>query len=262
MTSENGIPTTVDVVVVGSGSAGAVVARRLVDAGVRVCVIEAGGPDENPAIHDPGRAVGALGQPRRLGIQDCPAGRLPRPAAQLPARQGARRDQLPERDDLHPRQSPRLRRLGRGRLHRVGVRGRPAALQAFRGFQPRRVRVPRRGRPASRQRRLRAAPAHSRDRRGGAGGRRPLHRRSQRRQPGRCRLRPPDDQGERPPEPGGRVPATGDGCAEPDAADRDACPAAPDRRRPLRRRRDRRRLGSAPSTRSSSVPARSTRPSC
>jgi len=42
-----------DVVVVGSGSAGSVIARRLVDAGVRVCVIEAGGVDDNPAIHDP-----------------------------------------------------------------------------------------------------------------------------------------------------------------------------------------------------------------
>jgi choline dehydrogenase len=44
-----------DVIVVGSGSGGAVVARRLVDAGASVCVIEAGGIDENPAIHDPGR---------------------------------------------------------------------------------------------------------------------------------------------------------------------------------------------------------------
>ena len=44
-----------DYVVVGSGSGGSVVARRLVDAGATVALLEAGGRDENPAIHDPGR---------------------------------------------------------------------------------------------------------------------------------------------------------------------------------------------------------------
>src|SRR6202042_3736698 len=44
-----------DVIVIGSGSSGAPVARRLVDRGARVLLLEAGGPDVNPAIHDPGR---------------------------------------------------------------------------------------------------------------------------------------------------------------------------------------------------------------
>jgi choline dehydrogenase-like flavoprotein len=52
-----------DVIVIGSGSGGAVVARRLVDAGAGVCVIEAGGVDENPAIHDPGRLWELWGSP-------------------------------------------------------------------------------------------------------------------------------------------------------------------------------------------------------
>ena len=45
-----------DHIIVGAGSAGCVIARRLVDAGRKVALVEAGGPDTNPAIHDPLRA--------------------------------------------------------------------------------------------------------------------------------------------------------------------------------------------------------------
>jgi choline dehydrogenase len=44
-----------DVIVIGSGSGGAAAARRLVDEGLKVLVLEAGGMDTNPAIQDPGR---------------------------------------------------------------------------------------------------------------------------------------------------------------------------------------------------------------
>lgn len=43
-------------IVVGAGTSGSIVTRRLVDAGFAVTLIEAGGYDTNPAIHDPSRA--------------------------------------------------------------------------------------------------------------------------------------------------------------------------------------------------------------
>jgi len=61
------LPTSVDVVVVGAGSAGCVVARRLVDAGVHVVLVEAGGPDDNPAIHEPARMFELYGGPDDWG---------------------------------------------------------------------------------------------------------------------------------------------------------------------------------------------------
>ncbi|MCQ4122329.1 GMC family oxidoreductase [Rhodococcus tibetensis] len=47
-----------DVVVIGAGSAGSVVVRRLLDAGMQVTVIEGGPVDSKPEIHDPLGSIG------------------------------------------------------------------------------------------------------------------------------------------------------------------------------------------------------------
>jgi choline dehydrogenase len=61
-----------DVIVVGSGSAGAVVARRLVDRDLRVLLLEAGAADSSEAIHDPARVHELWGAPEDWAYQTVP----------------------------------------------------------------------------------------------------------------------------------------------------------------------------------------------
>ena len=60
--------TVSDYIVVGAGSAGSVITRRLLDAGHSVHVIEAGPVDSDPAIHSPQGWPGLLGGPLDWGF--------------------------------------------------------------------------------------------------------------------------------------------------------------------------------------------------
>ena len=160
--NDNGIPAVADVVVVGSGSAGAVVARRLVDAGVSVVVVEAGGPDDNPAIHEPARLFELWDSEQDWGYRTVPqaacAGReLHWPRGKVLGGSSALNGMI------YARGSPqRLRHLGVSRQRRLGLRGRAAAVQALGGLRPGRVRLSRIGRAAARAVALRAAPGQRR----------------------------------------------------------------------------------------------------
>lgn len=60
--ASTGSESTYDYVVVGAGSAGCALARRLSDrTGARILVLEAGGPDTRPEIHDPTAYYGLWG---------------------------------------------------------------------------------------------------------------------------------------------------------------------------------------------------------
>ncbi|MBB4689564.1 GMC family oxidoreductase [Amycolatopsis jiangsuensis] len=61
-----------DVIVVGAGSAGAVVTRRLLDAGLEVTVLEAGPADASEDIHDPLRAISLWGSEFDWGYRTVP----------------------------------------------------------------------------------------------------------------------------------------------------------------------------------------------
>src|SRR3546814_1609993 len=61
-----------DVIVVGAGSAGSILTRRLVDAGKSVLLFEAGDEDTNPAIHDVMRLAELWTSPQDWGYFTVP----------------------------------------------------------------------------------------------------------------------------------------------------------------------------------------------
>ena len=142
-----------DYVIVGAGSAGCVVAHRLgEDPDVRIAVIEAGPPDDAPEIHMP-LAFG----PNLTSDWDWALFSEPEPGLD------DRRNYLPRGRVLGGSSSLNAMIYIRGHradydewaamgLERLGLRRRPAVLQARRGQRARAEPLPRRRRAAERQR--------------------------------------------------------------------------------------------------------------
>ena len=125
--NDNGIPPVADIIVVGSGSAGAVVARRLVDAGASVVAARGRRARRQPGDPRSRRGCSSCGTASRTGATaPCRRRACAGPRAALAARQGAGRVERAQRDDLRARAPQRLRHVGVPRQRGLGLRRRAA----------------------------------------------------------------------------------------------------------------------------------------
>lgn len=85
--NQNG-STEFDYIVIGGGSAGCVVTHRLVSAGHRVLLLEAGPPDNSFFVHTPATFVRVIGTKRTWFTR--PSRKRTRPAAGCTCRRAAR----------------------------------------------------------------------------------------------------------------------------------------------------------------------------
>ena len=208
-----------DYIVVGAGSAGAVIAARLSESGalqraaargrhrgLQLLLVARPGrrlQDDRPARR---QLVLLLGARRRLG----------RPPHRGAAWKDAGRLELDQRHGLHPRPGPGLRPLGAARQSRLELAGRAAGLQAHGKLRRRLGRAARPQRAAPRHRHAAPEdPAAREDDRGGEQDRPALQPRPQRGDPGGHRHVAGDDRQGSPPEHGLLLPRSGARPAQP-----------------------------------------------
>ena len=112
-----------DYVIVGAGSAGCVVAYRLgEDPDVRIAVIEAGPPDDDPEIHMPARVRARTSRADwDWALVSEPEPGLDFRRNYLPRGRVVGGVELAQRDDLHPRQPRSTTTSGRRWASRAGA---------------------------------------------------------------------------------------------------------------------------------------------